>query len=241
MDYKEEQHGEIEALESIYYGDLKIISSEPFYKFSIEIKSEEYNAEEQNGLSCSIIFTFVDKYPDKPPLIELDDVVNLSEKNENELLDFLKKQAEENLGMVMIFSLVSAAQEWLNVQWDAIKKQQQEEQLIREKEKEEAERKKFEGTRVTVESFLKWKQAFEEELQIDKKREMSKKIGKLTGRELFITDKTLNESDLKFLEGEEVKVDESLFQDLDDLDINDEDDEDDPDFDPSNYNSDDSS
>lgn len=38
--------------------------------------------------------------------------------------------------------------------------------------------------------------------------------------------------------GDAVKVDESLFQDLDDLDL---DDEDDDDFDPNNYNSDDSS
>lgn len=117
--------------------------------------------------------------------------------------------------------------------------------------------KKFEGTKVTVESFLAWKKQFEEDLGIRKKRETSDKENrKLTGRELFITDNTLNESDLKFLDGEkksllcnmyinnlttfvftgeEVQVDESLFQDLDDLDI---DDEDDPDFDPNNYNSD---
>jgi hypothetical protein len=38
--------------------------------------------------------------------------------------------------------------------------------------------------------------------------------------------------------GDAVKVDESLFQDLDDLDLDDEDDED---FDPNNYHSDDSS
>lgn len=51
-----------------------------------------------------------------------------------------------------------------------------------------------------------------------------------------MTDNTLNESDLKFLdEGDAVKVDESLFQDLEDLDIDDEDDED---FDPNNCHSD---
>lgn len=52
-----------------------------------------------------------------------------------------------------------------------------------------------------------------------------------------MTDNTLNESDLKFLdETDRVKVDESLFQDLDDLDL--DDDDDDADFDPNNYNSD---
>lgn len=38
--------------------------------------------------------------------------------------------------------------------------------------------------------------------------------------------------------GDAVKVDESLFQNLDDLDLDDEDDEDDPDFDPDNASDD---
>lgn len=106
---------------------------------------------------------------------------------------------------------------------------------------------------MTVETFLKWKAQFEEETGVAKKREINDREGKkLTGRELFIRDKSLNESDLKFLEdgmyqlfqilfydmlsllGEAVKVDESLFQDLDDLDLSDDDDED---FDPNKYSS----
>lgn len=48
---------------------------------------------------------------------------------------------------------------------------------------------------------MKWKAKFEDELGITKKRELINKDGKkLTGRELFMTDKTLNESDLKFLD-----------------------------------------
>lgn len=67
--------------------------------------------------------------------------------------------------------------------------------------------KKFEGTRVTVETFLKWKTKFEDDMGITKKRELINKDGKkLTGRELFMTDKTLNESDLKFLdEGKQIR------------------------------------
>lgn len=42
--------------------------------------------------------------------------------------------------MVMIFTLVSSAQEWLNVKWDDIKKRQDEEKLRKEKELEELER-----------------------------------------------------------------------------------------------------
>lgn len=46
----------------------------------------------------------------------------------------------ENLGMVMVFTLVSAAQEWLNVQWDKIKLRKEETAAQKLKEEEEAER-----------------------------------------------------------------------------------------------------
>ncbi|XP_064214130.1 RWD domain-containing protein 1 [Tribolium castaneum] len=235
MDYAEEQKGEIEALESIYFGDLTLLGTEPYHKFSVQIKSEEYDPETENtGLACDMVFTYTPKYPDEAPVIELENCDNFEDGYEAQLLDFLKEQVQENLGMVMIFTLVSSAQEWLNVRWEGVKKERDEEAARKLREEEEAERKRFEGTRVTVETFLKWKTKFEDEMGIAKKREISEKEGKkLTGRELFMTDVTLNESDLKFLEdGEGVKVDESLFQDMDDLDLDDEEDED---FDPNNY------
>lgn len=42
--------------------------------------------------------------------------------------------------MVMIFTLVSAAQEWLNVKWDEIKKERDEASTRKQKEDEEEER-----------------------------------------------------------------------------------------------------
>lgn len=41
---------------------------------------------------------------------------------------------------------------------------------------------------------------FEQEMGINIKKEKDEKSKKLTGRELFMQDKSLNESDLKFLE-----------------------------------------
>lgn len=49
-------------------------------------------------------------------------------------------QAEENLGMVMIFTLVTAVQERLNEIVDVMKKRREEEKWRREKEAEEAEK-----------------------------------------------------------------------------------------------------
>jgi len=239
MDYKEDQCNEIEALESIYYGDVTILTAEPFHKFSIPIKSEEFDPETEEGLKCDLIFTYTAKYPEESPLMEIDGPINFEAGYETGLLTHLNEQVSENLGMVMIFTLVSSAQEWLNIKWDEFKKNKDEELSRKLKEEEEEEQKRFEGTRVSVETFMKWKMNFEDEMGITKKREILEKEGKkLTGRELFLRDTTLNESDLQFLDdGDAVKVDESLFQDLDDLDLEDEDDED---FDPNNCDSDDS-
>merc|ERR1712156_1010488 len=100
---------------------------------------------------------------------------------------------------------------------------EEERQRIKELEEEE-ERKKLEGTKVTIESFLAWKADFDAEMAVMRKeKEAAKKDkNKKSGRELFMTDKNLVESDIKFLAeagDEAVTVDESLFEDLDDLDL----------------------
>lgn len=51
-----------------------------------------------------------------------------------------------------------------------------------------------------MESFIAWKKEFELEMGLTQKKEKDDKNKKLTGRELFVLDKSLNQSDLKFLE-----------------------------------------
>merc|ERR1712223_2293593 len=93
----------------------------------------------------------------------------------------------------------------------------------KKQEEEEAEKRRLEGTKVTVESFMAWKAKFDAE-------RLSNKEKRLTGKELFLQNISLNESDLQFItEGQEdkVEVDESLFDDLDlDADEFDDDSED---------------
>ena len=257
--YQEDQLNEIEALDSIYCGDMEsklmvnkvwrhmsilfldlftlVLAKDPVHKFKIPIATEEYDKEQcENGLACFLVFTYTPTYPDEAPLVEIDEPVNFEDGYEKRLLEHIQQSIEEYIGMEMIFSLVSTAQEWLNERWDDHKKAQEEERERKLLEVEEAERKKFEGTRVTVESFMKWKLEFEESMGIAAKREKSNDSKKLTGRELFMRDNTLNESDIKFLleagdSIENVKIDETLFQEIGELDL-DEDDEDDADWMP---------
>lgn len=84
---------------------------------------------------------------------------------------------------------------------------------------------------------MEWKKAYAEETGKAAKTKLLDQNKKLTGRQLFEKDASLVKSDLEFLKDEEaVCVDESLFQDLDDLDLDDESDE--SEFDPDDLTSD---
>ncbi|XP_071539898.1 RWD domain-containing protein 1 [Panulirus ornatus] len=233
-DYKEEQNNEIEALESIYPEEFEILDVEPQHKFKISVKSEgsdPYDDLQVEAAEITLHFEYTPTYPDEPPVMEVTPIENIEDEDLEDLRVQLQEQCEENLGMVMVFTLVSHSLEWLSTYMETQARSAREEQERKKEEQEEAERKKFEGTRVTVETFLAWKAKFDAEmatLRSEKEKE-EEKNKKLTGRELFQKDQTLNESDLSFLgDGEgEVTVDESLFQDLEDLDLDDEDDEND--------------
>lgn len=86
---------------------------------------------------------------------------------------------------------------------------------------------------------MNWRNEFEKEMGIaEKKAKELEANRKLTGRELFMVDQTLIDSDIIFLQQagdsiENVKIDESLFQALDLCDdLPSDDDSDDPDFKP---------
>ncbi|KAG9342756.1 hypothetical protein JZ751_015618 [Albula glossodonta] len=195
-DYGEEQRNELEAIESIYPDSFTAVET-------------------------TLKFTYVEKYPDETPLYEIFSQENLEDSDAEDILTLLKQQAEENLGMVMIFTLVTAVQEKLNEIVDQIKNRREEEKRRKEKEAEEAEKvlKAFQGTVVTIENFLSWKAKFEQEMvELRRKRQKEEEQSGKT----------------KLTAANSVEVDESLFQDMDDLDL----DEDDPDFDPVGLGSD---
>lgn len=226
MDYNEEQNTEVEALESIYGDELEILATEPYHNFTIKVSVQNHDPHEDDPIDLSVVlgFTYTEKYPDQAPVMEVIDCTdNLDGQQITILTDLLQDQAEENLGMVMIFTLISAVQERLNLMVDEMKQFRIDEADRKKREDEEAEMKRFEGTRVTIETFLTWKTKFEAEMSSLKK---NVKAGdrRPTGRELFMNDASLDDSDVKFLQevGETVEIDESLFEDLEDLDIEDE-------------------
>jgi len=245
MDYQEEQDGEMEALEAIYSEELTVVSRSP-YSVDIVVTGSNDGCRDdfEICLSCVLRFTFVKCYPDEAPIIEIDEQKVEGDEFDDEkmvkLRDHLNETAEENIGMVMIFTLVSAAQEMLLQFVDDIKKEMAAKKEAIYQEQKRLDELKYKGTPVTLENFLAWKIQFDEEMRAAGKRIINdpnaEKKKKLTGKCLFERDSSLNVSDMQFLTQDAggvavapggVKVDESLFQDLDDLDLDDLDDLDD--------------
>lgn len=88
---------------------------------------------------------------------------------------------------------------------------------------------------------MNWRNEFEAEMGITEKKikESEANLKKLTGRELFLRDQSLLDSDIRFLQQngdsiENVKIDESLFSnlELDEELPSDDDESDDPDYVP---------
>jgi len=194
MNYPEEQSNELEALEAIYSNELEVISRTPQPKFTIAVKSDPQNSADAtaNGDVISdtiyeavIQFRFPETYPDCVPEIEMSESANLDDSDERELLDVLEAEAQTGLGMVMTFTLVSVAIDWINRLSDQKARELREAIERKKREEEEAEHRKFEGTRVTVETFMAWKAKFDEEMHaLDKtykaRHELSKKDDRKT-------------------------------------------------------------
>ena len=150
------------------------------------------------------------------------DSQNLDEGELSELLDNLSRTANESLGTVMVFTLVSDVVEWLSS-----KTEREVVELEQEKDKKlkEIEEKRFEGTPVTEQTFLAWKLRFDAEMlkaKLTQQRLQSDQTGssrRLTGREMFETDKTLVESDLNFVEDLDQGQIEALLHNIEEIDL----------------------
>ena len=57
--------------------------------------------------------------------------------------------------------------------------------------------RRLEGTKVTIESFLAWKANFDAE-RLSKLKVVDVSEKRLTGKELFLTNKVMNDSDIQF-------------------------------------------
>lgn len=94
MDYEEEQQGELEALESIYEGEVTVLSAEKPRAFTIPVRSEKLNEEEdEDGLYVLLRFTHTDRYPEEAPEVEAEEAgENVTGEVLEEFMAFINEQ-----------------------------------------------------------------------------------------------------------------------------------------------------
>ena len=61
---------------------LSVLGTSPYHKFIIPIKTEEYEPETENGLTCKLKFEYTSKYPEEAPEVEICEAENFEEEDE---------------------------------------------------------------------------------------------------------------------------------------------------------------
>ncbi|CAJ2513320.1 Uu.00g014390.m01.CDS01 [Anthostomella pinea] len=204
---KEEQVEEREVLDSIFPDEITDIS-ETEYRITIklnlpEVEDVDADSPENDEVAMILHVKYPEAYPDEAPALDLSPANSGASHprfsvaaDKEYLLRHLDDTIQENLGMAMVFALVTElteAAEQLVAERRA-ETQRAHEEVLRAAEREE--NKKFHGTPVTPETFLQWREGFLKEMEELRAREEEERLAelkkarvkepvKLTGRQLW--------------------------------------------------------
>ncbi|KAF2108541.1 ubiquitin-conjugating enzyme/RWD-like protein [Lophiotrema nucula] len=199
----EEQKEEREVLDSIFPDEITDVSDTE-YRVSIVLDVTNHEGDDSEPPTIILNVQYPPDYPDEAPRLDISAPPNAPkhpyldiQDDKSTLLDSLNETIEDNLGMQMIFTLVSTLKDGAEL---LISERQNAKAALAEIEAqklEEEENQKFHGEAVTRESFLKWRDTFRRELEEERERrekeaeeEMKRKRvkdeKKLTGKELWL-------------------------------------------------------
>ncbi|KAL0441448.1 UNVERIFIED_CONTAM: RWD domain-containing protein 1 [Sesamum radiatum] len=214
-DYKQEQDMEIEALEAILMDDFKGLSflctciphresglntSNRCFQITLCPQDDELDESTNPPVRLALIFSHTEKYPDEPPLLSVK-----------------RLRAAENLGMAMVYTLVTSAKEWLSERFS-------EDAGVEDAEEDEAAKDEIivpHGEPVTVDSFLAWRERFEAELALERAKLMpdsaltAPKEKKLSGRQWFESGRASSKGSAPVAEGSDEEEEDIDFDDDD--------------------------
>ena len=199
---REDQKEEREVLESIFPEEITEVSETEF-RVLIQLDVPSTSEEDPEPPVILLQVQYPEAYPDEAPRLDIHSPPNASryphfdvQDDKEQLLASLQSTIEENLGMAMIFALVTTlkdnAEQLIAERLGAIQAEKDKETARAEEE----ENRKFEGTKVTRETFLAWRDRFKKEIEDEKLRkeqeredELRKKRikeeKKMTGKELW--------------------------------------------------------
>ncbi|KAI0411998.1 RWD domain-containing protein [Xylaria grammica] len=184
---REEQVEEREVLDSIFPEEITDISDTE-YRIAVKLNPpDDDNGDEESEPPTIILHVrYPDAYPDEAPMLDLSPPANAPphprfsvSADKERLLKGLEDTIQENLGMAMVFTLVTTltelAEQLMTERKEAVERERQEVLLAAERE----ENKKFHGTPVTPETFLKWRDDFMREMEEQRQREEEERLAEL--------------------------------------------------------------
>ena len=203
---QEEQEMELEALESIYMEDYKLLTEEGIHpaKFQLRIVPVQGGNDKEEGgnyVAIRFICEYTTLYPSVVPNFTVESEFGLTDPQLDEVRGICVAVAEENLDQVMIYSIVEAVTEWLQennrpesdgsafseMKERARKAKEREDQRKEEEERRKADeakaknetedgKRKRYGTPVTVSVFHAWNEKFMAEVEAKELEEKEKSI-----------------------------------------------------------------
>ncbi|KAI8629256.1 RWD-domain-containing protein [Xylariaceae sp. FL1651] len=184
---REEQVEEREVLDSIFPEEITDISDTE-YRIAVKLNPPDDDDGEEAAEPPTLILhvRYPEAYPDEAPILDLSAPANAPphprfsvSSDKEQLLKGLEDTIQENLGMAMVFTLVTtlteAAEQLMADRKEVAEREREEVRLAAERE----ENKKFHGTPVTPETFLKWREGFMREMEEQRLREEEERAAEL--------------------------------------------------------------
>eukprot|EP00246_Nothoceros_aenigmaticus_P018487 TRINITY_DN9689_c0_g1_i1.p1 TRINITY_DN9689_c0_g1~~TRINITY_DN9689_c0_g1_i1.p1 ORF type:complete len:247 (-),score=72.40 TRINITY_DN9689_c0_g1_i1:317-1057(-) len=230
-DHEQEQEMELEALEAILMGDFVELESGQgglgsgarCFQVTISPVGDDEEEAADIPVRLALVFAHTPQYPDEPPLFDVRSLQGIKTSDLRDLKDLLADQVAANLGMAMIYTLVTAAKEWLRENYG--QEVDLEDGLDEEQPKGKDEIIEPHGEVVTVQTFLAWRERFEAEQALERAKLLPESIlvaskeKKISGRSWFEIKGGKPVADASDEDEEET----AEFEDFDDEDLDEDD------------------
>ncbi|XP_031257841.1 RWD domain-containing protein 1-like [Pistacia vera] len=209
----------------IHSAESGLNTSNRCFQITLSPQDDELDESTTTPVQLALIFSHTEKYPDEPPLLNVKSLRGIQVGDLKVLKDKLEQEASENLGMAMVYTLVTSAKEWLSERYS----QDTSNDNAGEEEVEKEDVIIPHGEPVTIETFLAWRERFEAELALERAKLMPEaaltapKEKKMTGRQWFESGRASVKGAAAVNEGSEEDIVEDIDFDDDDFEDDEED------------------
>ncbi|XWS20186.1 hypothetical protein CRYUN_Cryun31cG0078300 [Craigia yunnanensis] len=98
----------------IHSGESGLSTSNRCFQITLSPQDDDTDQSTTTPVQLALVFSHTEKYPDEPPLLNVKGIQGIQTSDLKVLKEKLDHEASEDLGMAMIYTLVTSAKEWLS-------------------------------------------------------------------------------------------------------------------------------